>query len=186
MAELSLSDRQVFYNVATDLGIANPEWLIDMVRFESGFNPKAKNPFSSARGLIQFVDSTARSLGYADSLDLVEQHPTIASQLEGPVYQYLKAWMPYPTEQSLYMAVFLPIARPYPADTTFKQIYMDRWPDSWESKYAAFKKGNPGIDTIQDYINYVKKKPIIRVAVKSGLIGFPLIIAYLIYRKYAK
>jgi len=170
--------------VATTLRIRDPQWLIDLINFESGFNPKIKNPFSSARGLIQFMDATARGMGYVDSLDLVTTHPTIADQMEGPVTAYLKPYAPFNDEYQLYMAVFFPAARKYSANTPFSEIYNKLYGASGPDKYEKFKAGNPGILTPQDYVNYVKKKPIIRVAVKTGGAALLLLIAYLLYRRF--
>lgn len=41
----------------------DPSGIAAVIASESNFNPAAKNPGSSASGLIQFIDSTARSLG---------------------------------------------------------------------------------------------------------------------------
>jgi soluble lytic murein transglycosylase-like protein len=38
--------------------------LDKLIMFESGWKPLAKNPYSGARGLIQFIPSTAASFGY--------------------------------------------------------------------------------------------------------------------------
>jgi hypothetical protein len=145
--------------VSTDLKIANPQWLIDLINFESGFDPFAKNPYSSARGLIQFIDSTARDLGYKDSLDLVNQNPSVEKQIYGPVKKYLSRYAPFPTETSLYMAVFFPAARKYPDGTPFSKIFMDVYGvDRYEAKYKEFIKANPRILTPADYVSFLKKK----------------------------
>jgi len=47
---------------ATRLGI-DPAWLANVINFESGGNPQARNPVSGATGLIQFMPSTAQRLG---------------------------------------------------------------------------------------------------------------------------
>lgn len=120
----------------------DPEYLDNLITFESDWNPLAKNPNSSARGLIQFIDSTARDLGYADSLDLVTKNPTALSQMRGPVADYLRKYGPYPTKQSLYMAVFYPAARDWPPDHEFPQYVQDV---------------NPGIKTPRDYITMIDK-----------------------------
>jgi len=63
----------------------DPSWLLNVIAFESEFNPKARNPHSSARGLIQFMNPTARRMGFRtsneitklsalDQLPLVEQY----------------------------------------------------------------------------------------------------------------
>lgn len=43
------------------------EWLmptLELVARESSFNPSAKNPNSSARGLFQFLDMTRKDFGW--------------------------------------------------------------------------------------------------------------------------
>src|SRR4030066_1785167 len=121
----------------------NPEWLWNLISFESNWNPLAKNPYSSARGLIQFINSTAISLGYTSSDDLITKNPDVKSQLLFPVKAYLMAYSPFTTEQSLYMAVFYPKARKWSLSTEF--------PDN-------IKKVNPGIKTVGDYVNKVRLK----------------------------
>lgn len=50
--------------VAAELGF-DPNWLMAVMGFETGytFSPSIRNPGSSATGLIQFIESTARGLG---------------------------------------------------------------------------------------------------------------------------
>lgn len=179
---LSPSQEGAFRAVASQLGVGDPQWLIDLVRFESGFDPKAKNPFSSARGLIQFLDATARGLGYRDSLDLVTKNPTVEGQLKGPVYKYLKPYAPFNDEYQLYMAVFFPAARKYPPNTPFKEIFQDIYGANWKKKWDAFKSANPLITSPENYVNYVKKKPMIRVAAKGGGILLAVGAGYLLYQ----
>lgn len=52
--------REIAGNLSLD-----PNWLMAVMGFETGytFSPAARNPGSTATGLIQFVESTARSLG---------------------------------------------------------------------------------------------------------------------------
>jgi hypothetical protein len=148
------------------------EWLWNLINFESGWNPKIKNPLSSARGLIQFMDSTAQELGYYNSQDLIDKNPTIESQLWGPVWKYLKQYMPFNTEQSLYMAIFYPKARTWSLDTEF--------PDS-------VKKVNPGIVTVGDYVNKVRKKAL-RTLQNNSIVGILVIagISLLVFNIYKK
>lgn len=60
---LSLTDAVRFENLAVKYGFP-PEWLANLVNFESGgtFNPAIKNSIG-ATGLIQFLPSTAAGLG---------------------------------------------------------------------------------------------------------------------------
>ncbi len=74
--------------------------------------------------------------------DLVLAYPTAASQLRGPVLKYLRAFAPFPTRQSLYMAVFYPRAR------------------SWQLKDKfppPVQRANPGIVTVGDYVGKVER-----------------------------
>ncbi len=122
---------------------ADPQHLWEVVNFESRHNPKAANPLSSAKGLIQFMDATAKSLGYKDSQELVTKNPSYEAQMLGPVREYFKkVGPPFPTRQSLYMAVFYPKFRSVPLTTAL--------PDS-------VRKVNPGVDTVGDYVTKAMK-----------------------------
>ena len=41
----------------------SPEWLLAVMYIESRINPYAVNKYTNATGLIQFMPSTAKSLG---------------------------------------------------------------------------------------------------------------------------
>lgn len=125
--------------VANDLGVP-AEWLTNLIAFESSFNPQAANPNSSAKGLIQFIDETARSLGYQDSQDLIDTEDTFSKQMYGPVLTYLRRYAPYDDRGELYMAVFYPAYRNRPPESEFPQYVQDV---------------NPGIVTIADYVQLV-------------------------------
>lgn len=170
------TDTAKIAEIAGRLGV-NPAWLDALINFETAgtYDPlKAGSSVTGARGLIQIIDSTARSdFGYADSLSLVRDYSTFDDQMEGIVYPYLKKYTPYSTQQSLYMAVFYPAYRfvdqlkPFPPDV---------------------QRLNPGIKTPQDYITFVNAR------IKPETLHFPtwsplLIIAlaagaWLIYRRY--
>jgi hypothetical protein len=142
--------QQAITEVAADLHI-NPQTLINLIHFESGWDAQALNKEGSgAQGLIQFTDATAMKLGFKSAADLIAQYPDAQSQLLGPVLKYLSQWK-YTTNQSVYMAVFYPTARYVPPDTTFSSIVP-------ASKYPRFARQNPGISTVQDYVNYVEGK----------------------------
>jgi len=146
--------------VSKSLGIL-PGDLYNLIKFESNWVPGKKNPLSSARGLLQFTDKTARSLGYKDSLDLVTKNNSIESQLYFPVLQYLSKFKPFKTKQSLYMSVFYPDAREWP-------LYRE-FPDT-------VKKSNPGIRTVADYVNKVENKKPVSTAGLLSLIALAAII----------
>lgn len=50
----------------------DPAALLRIAEMESGLNPAARNPRSSAGGLFQFIDGTARAYGLADRFDPVQ------------------------------------------------------------------------------------------------------------------
>lgn len=182
-----LGDKEItaLNDVSSKLGIYNPEWLHDLIFFESaGTNsPTIKNPLSSARGLIQFMDATAKGMGYADSLALVNKFSSYESQLRGPVYNFLKPYAPFDKEYKLYMAVFFPAAIHYPEDMTFYDIFKHVYPTDYERRYALFIKQNPGILTPGHYVAKVKKKPL-RVWGTIGLSLAALIgISYYLLKK---
>jgi tape measure domain-containing protein len=52
--------------IAKRLGV-DPAWLLNVMAFESGISAKAANKGSSARGLIQFMNPTAKGLGLSGS-----------------------------------------------------------------------------------------------------------------------
>lgn len=47
----------------------DPEFLLTMANIESTFNPNARNKYSGAAGLYQFVPSTARAYGLRNPYD---------------------------------------------------------------------------------------------------------------------
>lgn len=93
-------------NLAIDLGI-NPDWLMFVIYFESGWNPHAKNVYSGATGLIQFTPNTAHALGTS-----VEELAMMDS-LEQMTY-VRKYFKPYAHKmqslEDVYLAVFFPEA----------------------------------------------------------------------------
>lgn len=102
--------RKAFREVAEKLG-TDPNWLTSVVAFETGrtFSPYEKNKAGSgAVGLIQFIPSTARSLGYTTA-QLARM--SAVEQLEGPVYEYFKPYKNRLTSLgNTYLAVFYPAA----------------------------------------------------------------------------
>lgn len=60
--------------------------LLQIVKKESGFNPQAANPTSSARGLFQFLSSTGKEYGLPSD---ASQAPTEAQIAAG--IQYIKS-----------------------------------------------------------------------------------------------
>lgn len=114
--------------------------VANLINFESGGNPKARNKISHATGLIQFIPSTASRMGTSvdtiyqmsalDQLDLVEQY---FSPYRGKLN----------TVQGVFMAVFYPKAMTWSLDTAFP---------------SSVQKANPGIVKVGDYIRLATKR----------------------------
>ena len=58
----------IIFGAAQKYGV-DPNALHTIAKLESSLNPGAKNPHSSARGLFQFIDSTAKDYGLVDRYD---------------------------------------------------------------------------------------------------------------------
>jgi len=106
---------QALQEVAKELQVPS-NWLHDLIQYESKHNPLASNPIAgqSAKGLIQFIDSTAKWLGYDSSQNLIDTHPDYIGQLKSPVLTYLKKYAPYSDNVEFYNAVFRPANRKTP------------------------------------------------------------------------
>lgn len=85
----------------------NPNWLFFTMYRESSFDPSAKNPGSSATGLIQFMDTTARNLGTTTAairgMSPIEQLKYV-EQYYKPYKGKMKSFF------DLYLATFYPAA----------------------------------------------------------------------------
>ncbi len=150
-------------STAAALGIP-VEWLAAQVAAESGGNPRAYNKSTGATGLIQWIPRTMKQFGFLPSdvaaripstgalsealkrevsAAFLARYPDFEHQARGPLLTYLKQYAPFPTKQSLYLAVFYPAYRNKPLETSF--------PDSVRAQ-------NPGIDTVGAYVRFVDKK----------------------------
>lgn len=93
--------------VSNKLGIPL-EWLLGIIYVESRFNPKAKNKASTATGLIQFIESTAISLGTTtkelEKMDSLKQLNYVESYFLRGFKSYGKPNHP----ADLYLMVFYP------------------------------------------------------------------------------
>lgn len=116
----------------------NPNWLMQVMKSESGLSPSRQNPIGGATGLIQFMPSTAANLG-TTTWQLKQM--TGVQQLEY-VYKYFKPFKgKIRSYYDLYLVTFFPAAIGKP--------------DSWvfESKNlsaSSIAKQNPGININKD------------------------------------
>jgi hypothetical protein len=113
-AKVSPEFRRKTRDIAARLG-ANPSDLMACMAFETGrtFSPAARNPGSSATGLIQFMRETARSLGTTTE----ELAAMTAEEQLDKVYDYLKPFTGrLGSLADCYMAILWPPAVGQPDD----------------------------------------------------------------------
>lgn len=140
--EFGLKVIEIAFKLGTDAA-----FLMIIMNNESGLNSKAKNPNSSATGLIQFMHDTAISLGTTtDKLRAMSN----VQQLDY-VYKYLKPFIGhYKTVSDVYLAVFFPKALFQNEDYVFPL---------WASKANPnFDLNKDGIGTKKEFREYVNKK----------------------------
>lgn len=137
--KLTSSQLLAAQNAASRLAV-DPEWLLAVIQNESGGDPLAKNPTSSARGLIQFIDSTAQALGFSSSLALVSAYPSFEAQVQGPVVEYFRRYAPFGSKEEFIGSVFYPANRRN-LDAAF--------PDS------VVKANNNQFHTLREYVSWV-------------------------------
>lgn len=109
----------------------DPSWLLMAMFKETGgtFSPSIKNPTSSASGLIQFMEATAKSLGTSTA---ALRKMTFIQQMDY-VYKY---FLPYRGKLNSFFDVYLAIF--YPAAIGK--------PDSWIFPDWVYR-ANKGLDT---------------------------------------
>ena len=141
----ALADRIV--DVA-DVVDADPYTLANLINLESGGDPRAVNGVTGATGLIQFIPSTARSLGTSTAaiaqmsalqqMDLVERY--LERARDGRSLQ---------APHKLAMSVFYPAAMRWPSWTFFPLdvIRANRWKIFTPGDYVERMANNSNLPT---------------------------------------
>ena len=126
--------------VAAELGF-DPNWLMAVMGFETGytFSPSVRNPGSSATGLIQFLDSTARALGTTTT---ALSRMTAVQQLDYVQAYYEMVGRPIRNLGDAYLSVLWPIAVGRPDS----YIMWQQSTGPYQAQYAA----NSGLDVNRD------------------------------------
>ena len=142
-------------DVSKKLG-CEPRHLLAVIKLESGFNPAAVNKQTNATGLIQFLPSTAKSLG--TTVQLLSTMSAV-DQMDY-VFKYLDPFKPFKNLIDLYLAILLPVAR-YSKDDVFIEK---------EGKLSFAYEPNKGLDynkdgkidkqDLEDFFAYVMKGPL--------------------------
>jgi hypothetical protein len=137
-------------SICSDLGIKNPDWLSIIIYRESVWNPKAKAKTSTATGLIQFLEATAKNLGTStaklSTMTISQQLPFVREYFKRMIRQYGKP-------KSLYQAYLLVH---YPASS--KKGFTDKIYSSPSLAYSANKaldKAKKGYVSGQDIENFL-------------------------------
>jgi hypothetical protein len=118
--------------VSANLGI-DASWLANAINFESGGNPQARNKYTNATGLIQFMPSTATGLGTTvDALYAMSG----SQQMVWVEKYFARQKGKLKSQEDVYMAIF------YPA-------YVGQPDKQFPASVTAV---NPGIFTPRDYV----------------------------------
>lgn len=157
--------------ISAYLGI-DPNWLMTVMYVESSINPKAVNKITNATGLIQFMPTTARSLGTT-----VEQLLTMnnVQQLD-----YVKSYLaPYKGRMKsladTYLTVFYPAAVGKPDTWTFPEKVRDQNPTF--NKFLV--DGQLMKKSITGYLS-AKFGDLKTSAVAIGKMGLPFLIIFIV------
>lgn len=144
--------------IAIAKGLAvDPNWLMAVMAYETGkhkFSPEAQNPKSSATGLIQFLEDTAKKLGTTTKQ---LSRMTAVQQLDYVKKYYEKAASkPIRNLGDAYLAVLWPAAIGFP-DT---YVMWERDSGPYRREYKAnshLDKGNKGFITRGDAVSVVNE-----------------------------
>lgn len=138
----------------------NPDYLMACMAFETGriFRADKKNPLSSATGLIQFMETTAKKLG---TTTLALSQMTEVEQLDYVKQYFISSKGKLKTLEDVYMKILWPNAVGKEEDS----IVFDRYGKT-DEEYLA----NAGLDLNKD--NKITKKEIsskVRSILEEGL-----------------
>lgn len=126
--------------LARKLG-TKPQYIANVINFESRWNPAIVNQASGATGLIQFMPTTAKGLGTTTT---ALAGMNTAQQFAYVEKYFLGVGKKLPSQIDVFMAVYYPRAIGKSPDWV---IGSDR-----DAEYVAkVQSQNPGIKTIADY-----------------------------------
>ena len=136
--------------LANKLGMPDPGWLANLMRYETGgtFDPAQPNKAGSgAVGLIQFMPRTAEGLGTStEELAQMSQKEQMYWVEKFLVKKLRRGTFKDPTD--VYMAVFYPVAMGKGPDFS---IYDHKVRTDGQAAADRYLRQNGGIRTAQDY-----------------------------------
>jgi hypothetical protein len=136
--------------IAGRLGI-DPAWLANAIQAESGWNAAARNKYSGASGLIQFMPDTARRLG-TDTASIralsVEQQLPLVERFLWPYRGKMR------DQTDVFLAIFYPRFLGRPHSARFPQVVVDANPHAVTvgSLYAQHMRNAKLPDVAGDYV----------------------------------
>ncbi len=155
-AEKVKENKDAFLNKVVDISAkldTIPEAVMITMNNESGLNPKADNPTSSATGLIQFTEQTAKGLGTTTAALAKMSN---VQQLDY-VYKYLSKYKGKMKDAGdVYLAVFFPLALYEPDNYVFPKWVINA--NKAKDGFAIFDLNKDGTLTKAEFKNYVFKK----------------------------
>lgn len=138
--------------IAQHLGFA-PEWLMQIFMNESSMNHRAVNPITKATGLIQFMPTTAASLG--TSIEALKAMTNVQQLFY--VQKYLEPYRgKINSYQDLYFAVFFPVAIGKPDNWILQTSSLSA--SKIAQQNAAYDLDRDGILTVAEVRQAILKK----------------------------
>lgn len=125
------------------------DWLMIVMNFETAgtFSPSVKNPHSSATGLIQFMEATARELGTSTAALASMSNVQQLDYVEKYMLSRKRQFGTFNGVEDVYLAVFYPAAIRKPLDW--------RFPDQVYRVNKVFDTQGKGYITKQDVQNKI-------------------------------
>lgn len=145
---LTLAELRELVRVADDLGISPAELAVVIYR-ESGFRTGAKNPNSTASGLLQWTEATAHKLGTTTA----EIRLMSVTQQLALVRKYLSWYRDkIRTVGDVYIAVFMPIGLGHGDDYVLTRL----GEDAYHLNAPLLDRNNDGRITNGDLRSFIK------------------------------
>lgn len=144
-------------SIAKNLNIS-PEIILATMYFESGFKPDARNPKSSATGLIQFMPNTAKGLG--TSIDELKNMSAI-KQLDYvyDFYNKKRGLLKYvKSPEDGYLLVFYPYALSQNDDFILGSEVSPGRVNLIANQNKGFDSNNDNQITKREVLNFIRKK----------------------------
>lgn len=147
---MATTTQKTLINIVANKHNVNAEWLEWVIFLESNFNPQAKNPSSSASGLLQWIEATAKGLGtttekiqkmsFVQQMDIVD----LFIKKNKKLFSRAKTFIDY------YLIIFYPAAVGMDMNYIFPAVV---------TKYnPAFDTDKNGLITKLEFAKHIEKR----------------------------